>query len=143
MDFSETPSSSAAASVNGLKVEPACIVSWVAALRSCLTASLPPYIATTAPSPGFIGDQADADTLRAVLRHLLLDGGDGRGLRLAVEGADDLQPAAVDVGVGQAALGDDLVADGVQQVAVGAAEAVVGLALGDLRELRGGPLGPA
>ena len=48
------PCVSAVIRANGLNVDPACIVDWVAALNGWVIEFGPPYIATTAPLPGLI-----------------------------------------------------------------------------------------
>ena len=52
------PDSSAATKANGLKDEPACVVAWVALLYWLLRKSCPPYMASTAPVPGWIETSA-------------------------------------------------------------------------------------
>src|SRR5450756_2212161 len=48
----DSPFSSAAIRVNGLKVDPACAMSWVTAFCGRVMKSGPPYIARIAPSFG-------------------------------------------------------------------------------------------
>ena len=94
------PSSSAAASANGLNVEPGWTRAWVASLR--LPAVSPPYIAMTSPVPGSTADRPMCTPLRVARRALLAHGLHGRRCARLSKVVIDLEAAEVDLAVGEA-----------------------------------------